>query len=152
MKSRVDDAVQMFEEGYNCCQSVFTTYADLFGVPRELALKISSPMGAGIGRMREVCGTVCAMSMLAGLKMGNTDPLNQQGKTAIYEKVQEMANCFKESQGTIICRERLKGIALEKGVAPELRTAQYYQRRPCSKIVANAAAIVEEMLLNEEEN
>lgn len=70
MNSRVEDAVRTFEEGYNCAQSVFVTYADLFGMEREMALKLASPMGAGIGRMRQVCGTVSAMAMLAGLKIG----------------------------------------------------------------------------------
>ena len=41
MESRVSRAVATFEEGYNCCQSVFSTYADLFGMDRETALKLS---------------------------------------------------------------------------------------------------------------
>ena len=66
MQSRVERAQELFSSGYNCAQSVFAAYADLFGMDRETALKLSCPMGAGIGRMREVCGTVCAMSMENG--------------------------------------------------------------------------------------
>jgi len=54
MESRVEKAVQTFESGFGCAQSVFSTYADLFGMDRETALKLASPMGGGIGRMREV--------------------------------------------------------------------------------------------------
>lgn len=70
MESRVQDAVMLFESGFNCAQSVFAAYADLFGMDRETALKLACPMGAGVGRMREVCGTVSAMAMLSGLKWG----------------------------------------------------------------------------------
>ena len=70
MKSRVQDAVDLFESGYACAQSVFAAYADLFGMDRETALKLSGPLSAGVGRMREVCGTVSAMAMLSGLKKG----------------------------------------------------------------------------------
>ena len=48
MKSRVEQATATFEEGYTCAQSVFSTYADLFGMDKETALKLSSPMGGGI--------------------------------------------------------------------------------------------------------
>ena len=81
MKSRIQDAVNMFESGFNCAQSVFVTYADIFGMDRQTALKLAGPMGAGVGRMREVCGTVSAMAMLSGLKMGNTDPADEEAKT-----------------------------------------------------------------------
>ena len=81
MESRVQDAVMLFESGFNCAQSVFAAYADLFGMDRETALKLACPMGAGVGRMREVCGTVSAMAMLSGLKMGNTDPSDEEAKT-----------------------------------------------------------------------
>ncbi len=80
MESRVEKAVQTFESGFGCAQSVFSTYADLFGMDRETALKLASPMGGGIGRMREVCGAVSAMALLAGLKDGNTDPENEEGR------------------------------------------------------------------------
>jgi len=66
MKSRVEEVVKTFESGYTCAQSVFATYEDLFGLDRETALKLSSPMGGGIGRMREVCGAVSSMALLAG--------------------------------------------------------------------------------------
>ena len=108
MESRVEKAVQTFESGFGCAQSVFSTYADLFGMDRETALKLASPMGGGIGRMREVCGAVSAMALLAGLKDGNTDPENEEGKERIYAIVREMSDRFKEKNGTIICWEYWK--------------------------------------------
>ncbi|MEG1847913.1 MAG: C-GCAxxG-C-C family protein [Lachnospiraceae bacterium] len=147
MRSRIEEAVNMFESGYNCAQSIFATYADLYGMDRETALRLSSPLGAGIGRMREVCGTVSGMAMLAGLENGNTDPTDEAGKKAIYEQVRQMSDTFKEQTGSIICRDLLGIAAREASAAPELRSAQYYAKRPCSRMVATAAKIIEEQLL-----
>ncbi|MBD5466737.1 MAG: C_GCAxxG_C_C family protein [Lachnospiraceae bacterium] len=149
MESRVSRAVATFEEGYNCCQSVFSTYADLFGMDRETALKLSCSMGAGVGRMREVCGTVSAMALLAGLKTGNTDPQNQAAKTANYELVRLLADTFREEQGAIVCREILGIRGREKSAAPTIRTKEYYRTRPCSRTVACASRIIETVLLPE---
>lgn len=146
MKSRVKDAVAMFESGYNCAQSVFVTYAGLFGMDRETALRISCPMGGGVGRMREICGTVSSMAMLGGLKAGNTDPDNQEAKTHSYELTRRMADRFKEENGSMICRELLGIEEREESAAPSERTREYYAGRPCSRLVACAAAIIEDTL------
>ena len=107
MKSRMQDAVNMFETGYACAQSVFTTYADLVGMERETALKLSGPLSAGVGRMREVGGTVSAMAMLSGLKKGFTDPEDLEGKAEAYALVRRMSDALKAEHGSILCRELL---------------------------------------------
>ncbi len=147
MESRVRQAVETFESGYTCAQSVFATYADLFGMDRETALRLASPMGGGVGRMREICGVVSAMALLAGLKEGNTDPANEEGKEKIYLLVREMADKFKSKNGTIICRELLGIEGREESAKPSARTREYYESRPCSRLVAEASGIIEEMLL-----
>lgn len=149
MESRVERAAGLFESGFNCAQSVFTAYADLFGLDMETALKISCPMGGGMGRMREVCGAVSAMSMLSGLKGGNTDPQDEEAKKAAYELVRRMAAEFKAENGTIICRELLGIDGMEESAAPSARTAQYYAVRPCTAFVRSAARIVEKHLLRD---
>lgn len=149
MLSRVERAAATFEEGYTCAQAVFATYADLFGMDRETALKLASPMGGGMGRMREVCGAVSAMALLAGLKEGNTDPSNEAAKEHIYLLTRQMAGKFKEEHGTMICRELLGLECMEESAKPSERTDRYYRERPCTRLVATAARIVEEMLLEE---
>ena len=143
MKSRVEDAVNLFMSGYNCCQSVFSAYSDLFGLDREMALKLSCSMGGGIGRMREVCGTVSGMAMIAGLVCGNTDPTNQDAKTKNYETVRKMADAFKKEHQTIICRELLGLLEAEESASPKARTAEYYKKRPCPELIEIAADLME---------
>ena len=144
MESRVEKAVGLFLSGYNCCQSVFAAYSDIFGMEQEMALKVSCSMGGGIGRMREVCGAVSGMAMVAGLACGNTDPNNQAAKTKNYETVRQMAARFEEEHKTIICREILGLRAAEKSAAPSERSESYYKKRPCAGMVETAARIIEE--------
>lgn len=149
MQSRVEEAVETFESGYNCAQAVFATYADIFGLDKETALKLASPMGGGVGRMREICGTVSGMAMLAGLKDGNTNPDDEKAKEKIYELVREMSDIFRTENGTIICRELLGMKVREQSAKPEERTKEYYVNRPCSRFVVSAAKIIEEILIED---
>ena len=69
-EERVEKAVALFKEGYNCSQSVVAAYADIYGFSQEQALKMSASFGAGIGRMRETCGAACGMFLLADWRQG----------------------------------------------------------------------------------
>ena len=147
MEERVARAVELFKSGYNCSQSVVAAFADLYGFTEEQALKMSSSFGGGIGRMRETCGAACGMFMLAGLQTGATDPKDKEGKAANYKLVQDLAAIFSERNGSLNCGELL---GLKKcdpiQSTPEDRTAQYYAKRPCVKIVEEAARIWVEYL------
>ncbi len=148
VRMRKEQAVETFYEGYNCAQSVFATYADLFGMDRETALRMSSAMGAGVGRMREICGAVSSMALLAGLQEGNADPEDEEAKARIYTLVRKMSDRFRQENGSIVCRELL-GIepGAQESAKPQKRTKEYYESRPCPKLIACAARIIEEELL-----
>lgn len=92
--------------------------------------------------MRETCGAACGMFLLAGLETGCTDPADREGKAMNYAVVQELAEAFKQANGSIKCAELL---GLDKGAStsstPEERTPQYYAKRPCSKMVEEASRI-----------
>lgn len=147
---RTSRAVRNFEAGYNCAQSVFLAYSDVFELDLETAKKMSVSFGGGVGRMREVCGTVSAMAMLAGFKYPVPDTTDQEARTRNYGMVQKMADLFKEKHGTIICRQLLPPEdAATTAPAPAARTKEYYQKRPCSKYVEDAARIAGRMLKGE---
>jgi len=154
MKSRTERAVELFMEGFNCSQSVFAAYADLFGMEKETALRVSASFGGGIGRMREVCGAANGMFLVAGMLTGSVEGKDQVAKKNNYEVVQRLAAEFKkENGGTYICREMLglskDGSRVALGnTTPEARTEEYYKKRPCLKTIRGAAAIVERMLLD----
>lgn len=87
IEERVRLAVQNFESGYNCAQSVFLAYSDVFELNLDMAKKMSVSFGGGVGRMREVCGTVSAMAMLAGFKYPVLDQSDQEARTKNYGMV-----------------------------------------------------------------
>lgn len=141
-----EKAVELFAQGYNCAQALFAAFCDVTGMDEETALKISSSFGAGMGRMREVCGAVSGMFMAAGLIWASTDS-SAEAKKNHYELIQKMAEKFKEkNNGTIICRELLAGIKTDTKPVPDERNEQYYKVRPCVKFVVDASDILDEML------
>ena len=139
---RIEKAVALFKEGFNCSQSVVAAFADQYGFTREQALKMSASFGGGIGRMRETCGAACGLFMLAGLETGATEGADREGKAANYKLVQELAEEFKRRNGALRCADLL-GLSQKEPVVstPEARTAQYYAKRPCVKMVEEAARI-----------
>ena len=73
----------------------------------------------------------------------------EEGRERIYLLVREMSDTFRRENGTIICRELLGLKGREQSAKPGKRTQEYYESRPCSRLVACAAKIVEEMLLED---
>mgnify|MGYP002519537073 CR=1 FL=1 len=138
--TRKEKAVQLFKEGYNCAQSVFGAYADLYEIPADMAFRISASFGAGVGRMREVCGCVSGMSLVAGLETGATEGADRDAKARNYAVVQEMAKKFREqSGGSLLGLKKPEGSAV-----PAERTADYYKKRPCVELIEAACDIIEE--------
>lgn len=143
-KERIEEAVRLFEGGYNCSQAVFMAYSDLYNIDRETAAKLSTSFGGGMGRLREVCGAVSGMFMVLGLHYPATDVADKNAKTINYEAVQRTANAFKTEMGSYICADLLKTKRVPENPTPSPRNARYYALRPCSRCVAIAAEIVGE--------
>ena len=141
-EERIEKAVALFKEGYNCSQSVVAAFADQYGFTREQALRMSASFGGGIGRMRETCGAACGLFMLAGLETGAIEGADRDGKARNYAVVQELAEEFKRRNGALKCADLL-GLSKKEPVVstPEARTSQYYAKRPCVKMVEEAARI-----------
>ena len=150
MEERIEKAVALFKEGYNCSQSVVAAFADRYGFTREQALRMSASFGGGIGRMRETCGAACGLFLLAGLETGAVDGADREGKAANYALVQQLAEEFKKRNGALKCADLL-GLSKKEPVVstPEARTPQYYAKRPCVKMVEEAARIWCEYLENQ---
>lgn len=146
-KSRKEIAMELFEEGYNCAQSVFLAFEDMYEMDRKTALKLSSSFGAGMGRLREVCGSVSGMFMVAGMLYGYDDPKATDVKTAHYARIQELAADFEAQNRSIVCRELLELNVKKQEPTPEARTEEYYKKRPCKELVGMAAEIMEQYVV-----
>lgn len=154
-EERIELAVQKFYSGYNCSQSICTAWADAYGFSEEQMAKLSSCFGGGIGRMRKTCGAACGMFLLLGLEEGNANATDKDAKAENYKVVQELARRFAERNGgSIECAELLKqgGIQTTTNYKPDERTAQYFAKRPCPKIIEETARIWNEYLTEKENN
>lgn len=153
IEERVARARGYFESGYNCAQAVVMAFDDVMGFSVDQLARLTAPFGGGMGRMREVCGTVSGMTFVAGAIAPSSDPANLEERKQNYALVQEFANAFRAENGDIVCR-RLLGLEPMQVQAetpmPSERTAEYYKKRPCVEYVGCAARIVAEYLKSKE--
>ena len=145
MNKKSEKAAKLFNDGYNCAQSVLGAFHEEIGMSFEESLKLASSFGGGMGRMREVCGAVSSMFMIAGIKKGYISSKDDVAKENHYALIQSLADMFKKEHDTIICRELLG--TEDDSPVPSKRTEQYYQERPCEGFIRTAAKIIEENLL-----
>ncbi len=149
LEARVQRAVDLFMQGYGCCQAVVAAFADRYGLSDDMAKRIAAGFGGGVGRMRMMCGAVSGIVMLVGLECGQTEGDDREGKSACYKVVQELLAKSKEQNGSIICAEILGLKGHEKAQSTYMaspRTAEYYKTRPCAAKVESAARIFAEFL------
>ena len=119
-------------------------FCDITGLSESFTAKIASSYGGGMGRMREVCGAVSGMLLVAGLLYGYDTFDNDQVKKEHDARVQELAGKFRDQVGSIVCREILKNPPSDP--VPSPRTAEYYKQRPCARMVMLATKILEDYI------
>ena len=134
-EARVKKAEELFTGGCNCAQAVFAAFADELGLDEELAKRLATGLGGGVGRMREVCGAVSAAALVIGMRLG-------PDKMKAYPVIQDFCAKFREKCGSIVCRELLEGTGATAGGTPEPRTPEYYRKRPCVELVKIAASLL----------
>ena len=147
LEERVQRAVDLFMQGYGCCQSVVAAFADLYGLDDNMAKRIGAGFGGGVARLRMVCGAVSGIVVLAGLECGQTEGSDSKGKSACYKVIQGLLEKSKEQNGSLICAEILGLDGKEKAASSYVaspRTAEYYKKRPCAAKVESAARIFAE--------
>ena len=144
MTAHEEEARRLFYKGCNCSQAVFAAFCDITGLDEETALKMSAGFGGGFGRMREVCGAVCGMTMAYSCLYGYSDLSEPAPKIENYKAVARMMNRFQEEMGSYICKDILKIKDFTYDPVPKPRTPEFYETRPCLKCVMAAARILDE--------
>ena len=137
-------AAELFMKGYSCSQAVTVAFCDVTGLPEDFSARMASSFGGGMGRMREVCGAVSGMLLVTGLLYGYDTPGDDVSKKAHYQLVQHLAGKFREEAGSIVCREILKNPPSDPNPTP--RTAEFYAKRPCARMLMLAAGILDDYI------
>ena len=134
----VEEAVQLFEDGYMCSQAVLTVFCEEFGLSREQAFKISISFGGGM-RKGEVCGACTGAIMALGLRYG-------ENKSKSDEMCVKFLDSFKKENGSYICRDLLDcDIRTEEGIKYAIDNNLF--KEICPKMVESAVKIAQELIL-----
>ncbi len=147
MNNKAEQVNKNFLNGCNCAQSVLCAYSEEIGLDENICMKLASSFGGGMGRLREVCGAVSAMFMIAGLLKGYDKAGDDVGKARHYQLIQNLAKEFKDKHGTIICRELL-GVEGEDSPIPSKRTQEYYNSRSCTEYIKTVSEIIDSKLID----
>lgn len=117
MSTPADIATAQFLSGYNCAQTVLHAFHDETGLGEDLSLKIATGLGAGMGRMQEVCGAVTGGILVLGLRHGRGSAEDRSATEHTYLKTRELMDRFAAKHGSCLCRQLLHGydIATEEG-------------------------------------
>lgn len=145
-QTAAEQALAYFHKGYNCAQSVFAPFAKQVGLSEELALRLASGFGAGVGRMRGMCGAFSGLTLIAGYCKGNLSGKPEE-KEVVFSLVREQAAAFTAEFGTLTCRELLHlDETVQESPRPNERTQAYYDARPCERCVAFCAKLAAKLL------
>lgn len=131
--TKVEEALNLFKEGFSCSQAIFAAYAKDLGMDYEMALKVSQAFGGGMGGMRGECGAVTGAYMVISLVHGRTKAEDGQARLKTFNLVKEFASRFKEIHGTTVCRNLLEG-----------KSGTHYDM--CSDYVKDACLLLDELL------
>ena len=145
MSDKIEKAVAQFSKGYNCAQSVFSTYASLYGINEKEALMIATGFGAGMARLQEVCGAVTGAFMAIGAHHGMADSSDKPSIGRTYQGIRKFTDRFRELHGTIICKEILGGIDLNTDEGQKLLKEKNLMKTVCTQCIRDAAKILEEI-------
>ena len=114
--TKKQEAIQLFEEGFNCSQAVLGAFSKDLNLDQEMALKIATGFGGG-SRNGELCGAVAGALMVLGLK---------------------------EEQGSIVCKDLL-GYDLSKPEEYQILVEQGKFKTDCPKYISCAIELLENL-------
>ncbi len=140
--NQIDQAVECFGGGFNCCQAVLATYAGPLGVPCEQALKLAEGFGGGLAGLGETCGAVTGALMVLGLRHGRTRPDDLEAKMTTNRLVREFIRRFEARRGSVKCRDLL-GCAIDTPEKLQAARDPKLFTTLCPGYVRDAAAILE---------
>lgn len=134
--SKGEEALRLFMDGCNCAQSVAAAFSSEMNMNQQQVKRLTIGFGAGVGRLREICGAVSGMAFVISA-------LYDEDKGAVYARIQDVAEQFRSQAGSLVCRELL-GLEITgaDSPVPQERTADYYASRPCPRLVQQAADIL----------
>lgn len=143
--SRIDRALDIYRQRFNCSQAIFTAFrqADLLDEPA--ALKLACVFGAGVACTGGTCGAVSGALMAISMRHGRGDVESVDAKTKTYALGRQFMDAFKQQHGSCVCEELL---GMNIGIPEDMAKAQQQHlfETKCYALVKSAAEILDTML------
>ena len=143
---RAQKAYEMLATGTtNCAQAVLVSFAEGYGLDKNLAFRLAQGFGGGMHHSGGACGVVTAAYMVLGLSQKISNEKPREKLEANYALMAEFNKRFKELHKSLNCTE-LSGYDLsipEK--AAEAREKKVFSTI-CAGYVRDAVKILEDLL------
>jgi C_GCAxxG_C_C family probable redox protein len=100
----IKHASECWEKGYNCTESVLRGVC--YGLGMELpdvALKMATPFGGGVGRSQELCGALSGGVLAVGTVLGRTEC--GEDRFVSYNAARDLYDQFRDKFGSSLCHE-----------------------------------------------
>lgn len=133
------EAKGYFNQHYNCAQSTFAPFAKRLDMDLDLAFKITTPFGGGMGHAGQICGAVSGALMAIGLVFGITE-YDQEQKYACYDLARAFQARFKTMHGSLTCPGLLGWDIGNPQELAHVREEDLFHTL-CPKLVGDAARI-----------
>ena len=142
---RSEKALEYYYDGFNCAQSVIASFKDILNIDEEVALRMASGFGGGMGRMQETCGAVTGAFMVIGFLRGKYKDGDDEAKEKTNNLIQEFSGRFVEINGTINCKLLINfDLNTEQGREEAEKADVFFKK--CSNFVVQAVDLLEEIL------
>ncbi|MFC2089576.1 C-GCAxxG-C-C family protein [Bacteroidota bacterium] len=146
MKKRDEAAVSTFTSGYNCAQSVLSSFEDLLPLERNELLSVSAGFGGGMGKLQKTCGAVTGAFMALSMYASEKKSKPEEAKELANELIREFYARFNDEKGTSSCRDLL-GVDMNSEVGQRIASEKDLFGTVCPEAVATATRILEEMIV-----
>jgi len=145
MSQRVENAVARFLSGSNCAQAILHAFRDDGKLSEDLALKIATGFGGGMGRKQEVCGAVTGGILVLGLRHGRGTAEGVEAAERTYAATAELMDRFAARHGSCLCRKLLEGYDISTEAGRLQARSDDVRNTICKHCIQTVAEILEDM-------
>lgn len=145
MSAKAELAVEKFVSGYNCAQSILYAFGPSLGLSADMALKVATGLGGGIGGRGEVCGAVSGGVLALGLRFGRGSQQEKAVAQETRQKTGELMAAFEQVHGSCMCRKLLGGCDLRTPEGMKRFKEENLHQRVCVGCVRTVGEILTEM-------
>lgn len=133
MPSHAERALEFFQNGYNCAQSVVLAYAEDLSLTQHQTASLAAGFGGGIGRKQYTCGAVTGAVMVLGCLFYDERNRNES-KARVYEIVRSFVDSFEKTYSCSDCKGLL-GVDLSTPIGVEDAKRRNLSREICDGII-----------------